>query len=362
MTTAPPSRDTPVVPKSEEKGRSPAKTLFFRSLLGLLLLTGIFFGLKAWLHGRHWAGTDDAFIDAHIQPVSSRIAARVDAVPVADNQFVHSGDILVQLDQRDLQVAVRQSEARLLSAQANVAKAKAQRLAAESAAAQASAQLTSSRAIAENSNLELNRAKRLRQSGAVAQEALDTATKNAVTDGAKVTAAEKQLSAVEAGIGFTAASISAAQAAVSEAESDLEKAQLDLSYATIQATQDGRVTVKSVEPGNYVQPGQVLMALVSNQVWVEANYKETELAKIHPGQEVLVEVDAYPGLVLHGHVDSIQAGSGARFSLLPPENATGNYVKVVQRIPVKIVLEPQEEESPLLGPGMSVRPEIRIRD
>jgi membrane fusion protein, multidrug efflux system len=307
-------------------------------------------------------GHDDAFLNAHVERVSSRIAGRVESVRVQDNEFVHAGQLLVALDDRDLRVATEQREAKLTSAKADVTKAEAQQIAAQAAALQVAAQLESAKAKSDNSQIELNRAKRLREAGAVAQQELDTAEKNALTDQASVVAGEKQVASLQAGIRYTEAAVEVAKAAVAEAEASLATARLDLSYAAIVAKQDGRVTVKTVEPGNYVQPGQQLMAIVSGDVWIEANYKETQLAQVRPGQEAVVRVDAYPDLELHGHVDSIQAGSGAQFSLLPPENATGNYVKVVQRVPVKIVLDLAGKDIPLLGPGMSVVPEIRVRN
>jgi membrane fusion protein (multidrug efflux system) len=339
------------------------KKTLARVVGGVALLAGLVLGVRAWQHGRNWVGTDDAFLNAHVEQVSSRIAGRVESVPVRDNEFVRAGQLLVALDDRDLRVAIQQREAKLASAKADVTKAEAQALAAQAAALQVAAQLESAKAKSDNSEIELNRTKRLRETGAVAQQELDTAEKNELTDRAGVVAGEKQVASLQAGIRYAAAAIEVAKAAVAEAEADLATARLDLSYTTIVAKQEGRVTVKTVEPGNYVQPGQALMAVVSGDVWVEANYKETQLARVRPGQEAVVRVDAYPDLELRGHVDSIQAGSGAQFSLLPPENATGNYVKVVQRVPVKIVLDLAEKDTPtLLGPGMSVVPEIHIRN
>jgi membrane fusion protein (multidrug efflux system) len=141
----------------------------------------------------------------------------------------------------------------------------------------------------------------------------------------------------------------------------VQQAELNLSYTKIYAPESGYITKKSVEPGNFVQPGQVLMALVSDRLWVTANFKETQLEHMRSGQSVTIKVDAYPQLKLHGHVDSIQSGSGARFSLLPPENATGNYVKVVQRVPVKIVVDDSPASEFRLGPGLSVIPEVKVR-
>lgn len=343
----------------DQPAPNPQRKFLIRAIIGVVVALGLIFGGKSWLHARAWVSTDDAFLAAHVQQVSSRIAARVEAVPVQDNESVKAGQLLVQLDDRDLRVAVQQSEAGLKSAEADVAKAEAQGLAAQSAAGQAAAQLESAQAEATNSDLELARTTKLKQSGAVAQQALDTAVKNSQSDRAGVTAGQKQIASLQAGIQYTAAAMEVARASVAKAQAELDKARLNLSYATITAKQDGRVTVKSVEPGNYIQPGQALMSVVSSEVWVEANFKETQLARVRPGQDAVVRVDAYPDLELHGRVDSIQAGSGAQFSLLPPENATGNYVKVVQRVPVKITLDLSQKDIPLLGPGMSVVPEIR---
>ncbi len=346
-------------PKPQMKKLS--KKNLLRTVIAAVLLAGIALGARQWHLARSWESTDDAYIAAHVQQVSSRIAARVASVPVKDNQFIRAGDVLVQLDKRDLEVAVKQAEAKLNSAKANVAKAEAQILAAEAGAGQAAAELESKQVEAQNAETDFARNRNLRKTGAVSQKELDNAETEARTNRSDANAAQQRVATVKAGIQYMIASLDAAKSAVAEAESGLEKAKLELSYATITATRDGRVTAKSVEPGNFVQPGQALMAIVSEDVWVEANFKETQLAEMRTGQEVVVHLDAFPELKLHGHVESIQAGSGAQFSLLPPENATGNFVKVVQRIPVKITLELPEKDAPLLGPGMSAVPHVRVR-
>ena len=161
--------------------------------------------------------------------------------------------------------------------------------------------------------------------------------------------------------GSAKAQVSAAQAEVAEAQAELHQVELQKSYTSVTAPEAGRVTNKSIEPGSYVQVGQPLFAIVPTHVWVTANFKETQLTNMRPGQAAKVEVDAYPARALRGHVDSIQAGSGARFSLLPPENATGNFVKVVQRVPVRIALDEQPGVQQTLGPGMSAVPDVKVR-
>jgi membrane fusion protein (multidrug efflux system) len=258
-----------------------------------------------WWYASGHASTDDAFIEGRIIRISAQVAGQVSRVYVTDNQWVKEGDVLVQIDDR---------EYRALADQA-AAEARAAEVAAENAAADA------------------RRAEELFQRQLISRQAYDAAIATARARAAEAEAARKQ--AVEAG--------------------------LKVSYTRLVAPEPGRVTNRTVEEGQYVQVGQSLMAIVPNDLWVIANFKETQLARIRPGQPVEIRVDAYPGLVLHGHVDSIQAGTGARFSLLPPENATGNYVKVVQRVPVKIVFDAPLPEGYALGPGMSVVPTVIVR-
>jgi membrane fusion protein (multidrug efflux system) len=177
---------------------------------------------------------------------------------------------------------------------------------------------------------------------------------------AQVTVAVNRQRAVEAQLGLDRADIQTALAEVLQREAAVRQAELDLSYTRVAAPVAGFVTHRGVQPGDFVQIGQPALALVPRQVWITANFKETQLARMRPGQPVAITVDAYPGLKLRGHVDSVQAGAGARFSLFPPENASGNYVKVVQRVPVKITLD-DSREAQVLGPGMSVVPEVTVR-
>ena len=205
---------------------------------------------------------------------------------------------------------------------------------------------------------DLARNKQLIATGAISKMDFEHSTTDTAASEATLNSKEKEMDAAGAYLseeGKAAQSahlqIEATKAEAAEAEATLNQAELQASYAKIVAAEDGRVTNKAVEPGDYVQVGQALFALVAPQVWVTANFKETQLRDMRPGQSVSVGVDAYPGRALHGHVDSIQAGSGARFSLVPPENATGNYVKVVQRVPVKIVFDEQPDVQRILGPG-----------
>jgi len=271
-----------------------------------LAIVGIAYGTFAIFHSLTHESTDDAFIDAHIILIAPKIAGRVATVHITDNQNVKKGDLLVEIDPADAKAALAQAKGNLAKAQATRAKAKQDQ----------------------------KRTLDLFDKGAVSTQDRDTAVQNALT----------------------------AKADTEADEAAVEAAELNLTYTKINAPEDGRVTKKAVEPGDYVQVGQNLFALVTPERWATANFKETQLRNMRPGQPAQVIVDAYPDHPLRGHVDSIQAGSGARFSLLPPENATGNYVKVVQRVPVKIVLDEQPDAQRALGPGMSVVPTVAVSD
>lgn len=275
-------------------------------IIGLAALVSIaimFAGLVVF-HSLTHESTDDAFVDAHIVSIAPKIAGRVKAVHVDDNQLVRRDDVLIEIDSRDFEAALAQAKGTLAKAQATQKKTDEDR-----------------------------------------RRALDLFNQQVIS-------AQERDNALQA-----------AAAASGDTEADkaaLQQAELNLGYTKIIAPINGFVTNKAVEAGDYVQVGQTLMALVPQQVWITANFKETQLRQMRPGQAVTISVDAYPGQKLRGHVDSIQAGSGARFSLLPPENATGNYVKVVQRVPVKIVLDESADARHVLGPGMSVVPDVQV--
>lgn len=312
-----------------------------------------------WLYARQYESTDDAFIAAHIVHIAPQVSGQVKAVLVKDNQDVQAGQVLVKIDPSTYQVALDQAQAALAQAQGKVAQAQAQQAVDQANALQAGAQVLVAQANARNAEQELQRYQHLSKA-AVSQQQLDNAVAAATSGAAKVEAAQKQAAAAQAQVKASVTAIETAQAAVKSAQANVEQAKLMLSYTQITAPQSGLVTKKSVVEGNYVQVGQQLMAIVPHHVWVTANFKETQLTHMKPGQPVEISVDAFPGIDYHGHVDSIQAGSGAVFSLLPPENATGNYVKVVQRVPVKIVFDDRPQE-PRLSPGMSVEPTVKVR-
>src|SRR5208282_3234526 len=318
--------------------------------------------------------TDDAFIDGHIVPVSAKVAGRVQSVYVVDNQSVGKGDLAVELDPLDFEAATRQRTAAMESSQAQAAAAQAglQEAIAHVNTMQATVESDQATAAAdaaqnEKAQSDVHRYEDLfktkvvspqdvdqfRAAAKSAQATLDAANKKVLSDKAQVKEAEAQVEAIQ-GL------FDSVNAQIHEADANLSTAKLNQSYTAIVAPKAGWVTQKSVEPGAYVQAGQTLFALVQKDVWVTANFKEDQIRRMRPGQRVEIAIDALHGQKFAGHVDSIQAGSGARFSLLPPENATGNYVKVVQRVPVKILFDEPLPADHTIGPGLSVTPSVRV--
>lgn len=354
--------ETPPASKAPSRSRS-RRRLWLILLLALLVIGAIIGGAKWWIETSKWVSTDDAFIDTHTVQVSAQVAGRVKAIPVIDNQEVRAGRPLVELDPADFQTALAQALANRQSAEGQLAQAQAQLPVAQANFDQARAQAAAAEAAFANAEIVLKRDQTLKRMGglAISQQTVDNDTATARSDAANLAAAQQKATAAKAQIGLDEKNVQTATAAVAAAAAQVRQARLNLSYTVIKASVNGRVTNKTVAVGNYVQIGQALMALVPDKVWVTANYKETEIGKMRIGDPADIYVDAYPGHVFHGRVDSFQAGSGSAFSLLPPENATGNYVKVVQRVPVKIMFDDHPSAHWLLGPGMSVEPYVRIR-
>src|SRR5665213_2744772 len=294
-----------------------------------------------WLHARNYESTDDAFIDAHVVRVAPRVAGQITRVLVRDNELVAAGDLLVEIDPADTQSRLSQAISQRVEAQTQLAQARAQLPASAAARDQALATAAGAQAQADKAWRDLSRYRSLHQSNpkAVSQTQLDQIATAA--EGAK-------------------AQRDAAREQVRSAEAQIDEARLNLGYTRIVAPFAGHVTQKSVAAGSYVAPGQEFLAIVPLDVWVTDNFKETQLALMRPSPSVQVSVDACPKVKLPGHVDSIQRGAGQAFALLPAENATGNFVKVVQRVPVKIILDRVPRDCPL-GPGMSVEPRVQVR-
>jgi membrane fusion protein, multidrug efflux system len=356
-------RPEPPAPLPTARDRPRLRRRLVLIVLIVLAVIGVGGGVRWWLATRDWVSTDDAFIDVHMVQISPQVAGRIKAVLVDDNQEVRAGQPLVELDPADFQARLDQALANQQSAAGQLAQAKAQLPVAEANLDEAKAQVGVAQVAASNAEVNLNRDQGLERLGslAISRQQLDNDTATARSDAANLAATQQKAASAAAQLGLNRTQIATAEAGLRAAAAQSEAARLNRSYTEIRASAAGRVTNKTVAVGDYVQVGQALMALVPDDVWVTANFKETQLAQMRVGQPVDVYVDAYPGRVFQGHVDSFQAGSGAAFSLLPPENATGNYVKVVQRVPVKIVFDGDPGARRLLGPGMSVEPYVKIR-
>ena len=378
-----------------------------------------------WWSSRGHESTDDAQVDAHVTQMASRVGGTVLKVAVSDNQLVEAGTVLVEIDPRDYQVAVDRAKAELADAEAAAIAAQSGvpitstatesgvssaqsaldqvHIAIETAAKEvevakarltaAQSRLRESEANATRSRRDVERLKGLLAKDEVSQQQYDAAVAAADAQAAAVDTSKAQIAEAEAGVRMSEsrqaqakagevsaraglrnaqtgpeqvtamrARASSAQARVEQMKASLAQAELNLQYTVIKAPVRGVVSKKGVNPGQVIQGGQPLLSLVqSDEVWITANFKETQLTDMRPGQRVTVAVDAYEGKAFQGKVDSIAAATGSRFSLLPAENATGNFVKVVQRVPVKIALEGGQDPEQLLRPGMSVTPTVYTR-
>ena len=312
-----------------------------------------------WKFVAPYESTDDAFVEADVTPIASQVPGRVLKVAVSDNQAVERGASLFEIDPRDYRAALDQARAELAAGRGRAAQADAQLSVDRAKVAEERASVVAAEAEAKRAEADY---RRYRDVGrlAVSASQVDLAATQAESSAAQVTVARNRQLAMEAQTDLDEADIQTARAEVIRDEAVVRQAELNLSYTRVVAPVAGFVTHRGVQPGDYAQTSQPQLALVPKQVWVVANFKETQLTHMRPGQTAEISIDAYPGLKVRGHVDSIQSGAGARFSLFPPENASGNYVKVVQRVPVKIVLD-GVEGAQVLGPGMSVIPEIRVR-
>jgi membrane fusion protein, multidrug efflux system len=355
----------PARPTAPERQREPSFIDRLRARRTLVLaIAAIAIAIAAgvivwWINSSHYESTDDAFIDARTVTISAQVAAQVVDVPVTDNQSVAAGTVLVRLDRGDYQAQTDQAKAQVDQAQANIANLNAQIAAQQARIVQAQKQVAQAQAALIFAQQENERYQRLLKSGTVTVEQAQQYNSNFQQAEATLAAAQANETATAKQLPVLQSQALQAQAQLEQMRAALEQAKVNLGRTEITAPVAGYVTKLTAAKGQYAAVGQALMMFVPRDVWVTANFKETQLTDLRPGQPVDIAVDAFPKRIFKGHVDSVQAGSGTAFSLLPAENATGNYVKIVQRVPVKIVFDKPPDV--LLGPGMSVVPTVRVR-
>lgn len=327
----------------------------------MLVLIGGWF-INYLLVGQYLVSTDDAYIAADSSLTAAKISGYVTEVAVNENQPVTKGQLLVRIDPRDYQNSVRAAEAALISAQADVTNDEALLTLQSSKIAAAQAAVQGDQAKLAFAVQNQHRYATLSAKGASPVQSADQADTDLSTARAALAADQASLQAAQRQVDVLNAQTAGAKAAVGQAQAQLAQAKLNLEHTDIRAPFDGVVGNKTVAVGDYLQPGTQIMAVVPlSQVYILANYKETQITNIHPGQSVKISVDGFPDLKVSGHVDSIYPASGQEFALLPPDNATGNFTKIVQRVPVKIVIDLTDKEIGKLRPGMSVEPEIDTR-
>ena len=330
------------------------------SAIGAVLLAATIGGGYLYMdYADHFESTDDAFIAARQSALAPKVAGYIVAVPVTDNQHVNAGDVIARLDDRDYRVALAQAEAQVASAQASIQNADAQ-LDVQRAQIDANqAQVDQAQAALVFAQQQAARFQHLEQTGYGTVQNSEQFTSQLHQQQAALLSAKATLNLAQRQIEALTAQRKSAVANLAQAEAQRDQAELNLSYTTVRAAQPGRVVNLTAAIGQFAQAGTNLSMFVPDQTWVTANFKEIQLNRMRPGEKVTLRIDAYPNRAIHGHVESVQPGSGTAFSLLPAQNATGNYVKIVQRVPVKIVMDNPPTDV-ALGPGMSVVPTVRI--
>jgi membrane fusion protein (multidrug efflux system) len=361
MATPSTLQDTPPTavaePLEEPKKRNPLVFI----ILAIVLLVGGYYGWTRLQFAKAHESTDDAQVEGDVYPILPRVAGPVMKVYVNDNQVVKKGDTLVTIDKADYIQRVNAAEAALLAAQAQVTAARAQVGTAQANVRTAQTTIGVSAATRTRLQQDLARSTKLRNQDIIPQSDYDAVAANLKMTTAQQSTAQDQVTVARNQVTAAQQQIAVAQAVVKQRQSDLDNAKLQLSYTTLVAPANGIVSKKSVQPGQVVSPGQQLIGLVSSgKTWVIANFKETQLEDMKVGQKAKLEVDAYPNEEFEGHIESLSAATGARFALLPPDNASGNFVKVTQRVPVKIVLDKEDAQHPLRA-GMSVNAIVAVK-
>ena len=357
---------------TEETKKKFNPTPFILGVIGIVLIVFI---TKKVIYAMHNEDTDNSQIQCYINPIVPKVAGFVEEIRIDDNVYVHKGDTLVRIDDRDLKLQVKKAEVALANAVANVELAKSSESSTAANVNVANKDISPAQSAIDAAQVRLwqaqqdyDRFKRLLELGSGTQQqfdnakaAKDLAEKQLEQTQKSVAAYQARLAASSSNVAVSANNIKVAQIQVEQRQEELDLAKLNLSYATIVAPCDGYVSKKNVQPGQLVAVGQNLFAIVDEStIWVIANFKETQIEKMKVGQKVKIEVDAYPGKDFEGTIQSLQAATGSMFALLPPDNATGNFVKVVQRVPVKIIIDKNQNKDFPLRAGMNVKAIVKV--
>ncbi|HUJ88819.1 MAG TPA: HlyD family secretion protein [Syntrophorhabdales bacterium] len=336
------------------------KKWVFRGLAVLAILIACIYGVFRFIHSLSHESTDDAYVAGIIVPVSAEVRGRVVAIYFDDNQYVTAGARLIEIFPEDYSHTLSEKKGAVSRLTAEDRELHASIMARKKALTQAQANLEAARAEENMANKEFKRYDRLFKEEAVSANQYDQVESRSQVAHARREAAAAAVAEAEASVEAVQARLATQEFRIKEADASQSLAQLELKRTMVVAPMSGRIARKNVDPGKYVQPGQPLLSIVRKDTWVIANFKETQIEKMTVGQPVEIEADAYPGVTFKGRIDSLQPGTGAVFSLLPPENATGNFVKVVQRLPVKIVLDSPFDPAHPLWPGLSVIPTVDV--
>lgn len=330
-------------------------------ILAVIILVGGFFGIKEYIYYNNHVDTDDAQIDGDISPVVARVGGYVDSIYFEENQHVEAGQLLVKLDDRDFKIRLEQAKAGKLSAQANVDVSQSMVSTTSASIGTAKANVVAAQARADKANKDFARYQNLIKDGSIPQQLFDQAKAEKDAADANLQAAKTQYEAAQRQVNTSESQVAAATTGIDQRLADIDFAKLQLSYTRITAPTSGIASKKNIQIGQLIQPGQSLFAIVNdNSLYITANFKETQLEDLKEGQLVDIKVDAFPDVKLTGHIYNFSPATGAKFSLLPPDNASGNFVKVIQRIPVKIKID-KNNIMDRLRPGMSVNVSVHIK-
>lgn len=346
--------------KEKLKKRRPKymkKRVIIPSIAAVFML---FFGIYAAIMSTHYQSTDDAFVEGRIISIAPRVSGPVTNLLIDDNQPVKKGELLLEIDPNDYRVALDQAKAKLAEAEAKLKITDHDITKNESNVSQAVDDTSSAKSKLDFAQKDYKRYNDMYKTGVVSKQDYDRSSKELEVSTSNFQSSNNRANAMKSELKSTIAKSESVQAEIKRLQAEVEQAELNLSYTKIYAPSDGLISSRTVEQGNYVQIGQPLFAIVPQQMWIVANFKENQLTNMHKGQKVTVSIDTYPGKKFKAHVDSIQRATGAKSSLFPPENAVGSYVKIVQRIPVKIVFD-EDYSNYNIVPGMSVIPKVKIK-